>query len=65
MIYSFHSRFWKRLTVTKKDKILLDQMRRHFIRILDELRSEGLLEKGVRLGTGLGILKVVVLALKT
>ena len=32
---------------------------RHFIRILDELRSKGSLEKGVRIDKGLGILKVM------
>jgi len=32
---------------------------RHFIKILDELRSKGSLEKGVRLGKGLGILRVM------
>ena len=32
---------------------------RHFIRILDDLRSKGSLEKGVRLGKGLGILRVM------
>ena len=32
---------------------------RHFIRILDELRSKGSLENGVRVGKGLGILKVM------
>ena len=32
---------------------------RHFIRILDELRNKGNLEKGVRIDKGLGILKVM------
>tara|TARA_R110002020_G_scaffold42109_3_gene123712 strand:+ start:501 stop:1838 length:1338 start_codon:yes stop_codon:yes gene_type:complete len=32
---------------------------RHFIRILDELRLKGSLEKGVRIDKGLGILKVM------
>ena len=32
---------------------------RHFIRILDELRSKGSLEKGVRIDKGLGILRVM------
>ena len=32
---------------------------RHFIRILDELRAKGSLEKGVRIDKGLGILKVM------
>lgn len=32
---------------------------RHFIRILDELRAKGSLEKGVRIEKGLGILKVM------
>ena len=32
---------------------------RHFIRILDELRTKGSLEKGVRIDKGLGILKVM------
>lgn len=32
---------------------------RHFIRILDELRSKGSLEKGVRLGKGMGVLRVM------
>ena len=32
---------------------------RHFIRILDELRSKGSLEKGVRIEKGLGILRVM------
>ena len=32
---------------------------RHFIRILDELRNKGNLEKGVRIYKGLGILKVM------
>ena len=32
---------------------------RHFIRILDELRSKGNLEKGVRIAKGLGILRVM------
>ena len=32
---------------------------RHFIRILDELRSKGSLEKGVRIDKGLGILKIM------
>ena len=32
---------------------------RHFIRILDELRSKGSLEKGVRLGKGMGMLRVM------
>ena len=32
---------------------------RHFIRILDELRTKGNLEKGVRISKGLGILRVM------
>ena len=32
---------------------------RHFIRILDDLRASGSLEKGVRIGKGLGILRVM------
>jgi len=32
---------------------------RHFIRILDDLRSKGSLEKGVRIAKGLGILRVM------
>ena len=32
---------------------------RHFIRILDDLRSKGSLEKGVRIDKGLGILKIM------
>ena len=32
---------------------------RHFIRILDDLRSKGSLEKGVRIDKGLGILRVM------
>jgi len=32
---------------------------RHFIRILDELRSKGSLEKGIRIEKGLGILRVM------
>lgn len=32
---------------------------RHFIRILDELRTKGSLEKGVRIDKGLGILRVM------
>jgi len=32
---------------------------RHFIRILDDLRSKGSLEKGVRISKGLGILRVM------
>jgi len=32
---------------------------RHFIRILDELRTQGSLEKGVRIDKGLGILRVM------
>ena len=32
---------------------------RHFIRILDELRAKGNLEKGVRIGKGLGLLRVM------
>jgi PhoH-like ATPase len=32
---------------------------RHFIRILDDLRTKGSLEKGVRIAKGLGILKVM------
>jgi PhoH-like ATPase len=32
---------------------------RHFIRILDELRAKGSLEKGIRLDKGLGILKIM------
>ena len=32
---------------------------RHFIRILDELRAKGSLEKGVRIDKGLGILRVL------
>ena len=32
---------------------------RHFIRILDDLRSKGSLEKGIRIDKGLGILKVM------
>ena len=32
---------------------------RHTIKILDELRSKGSIEKGVRIDKGLGILKVV------
>ena len=32
---------------------------RHFIRILDELRTKGSLEKGVRIDKGLGMLKVM------
>jgi len=32
---------------------------RHFIRILDELRAKSSLEKGVRIGKGLGIVKVM------
>ena len=32
---------------------------RHFIRILDDLRLKGSLEKGVRIDKGLGILKVM------
>jgi len=32
---------------------------RHFIRILDDLRAKGSLEKGVRIAKGLGILKIM------
>ena len=43
----------------KKRQYSVGANARHFIRILDELRSKGSLEKGVRIDKGLGILRVM------
>ena len=43
----------------KKRQDSVGQNARQFIRILDELRKKGSLQKGIRIGKGLGILKVM------
>ena len=65
-IYKFHTndiyvplKVLEEVDGHKKRQDSVGSNARHFIRILDELRAKGSLEKGVRIGKGLGILRVI------
>ena len=58
-IFLFHLKYWKKIDGHKKRQDSIGANARHFIRILDDLRARGSLEKGVRIDKGLGILRVM------